>query len=228
MLTSTWYSSLARFQHTAARRRLDCEISASVIALRFNTQPPEGGCRNLLQCPHSERVSTHSRPKAAALLCAHNTITRKVSTHSRPKAAEAVITIGHEKGDVSTHSRPKAAAKPINQTHKPKDVSTHSRPKAAVIWRQFLVRCRPVSTHSRPKAAESPPSNAPCQMLFQHTAARRRLLCLVGIPTYFVEFQHTAARRRLGRANVLHGCDTRVSTHSRPKAAGPRECIAWL
>ena len=54
-----------------------------------------------------------------------------------------------------------------------------------------------VSTHSRPKAAGCPPiSSNPA--LFQHTAARRRLV----------------DRRRLG------GNEPCVSTHSRPKAAG--------
>ena len=80
-------------------------------------------------------------------------------------------------------------------------------------------------------------------LLFQHTAARRRLVRseerdtsrqtgfntqppeggwveysteLINTP----EFQHTAARRRLGR-HFDRSCDGyRVSTHSRPKAAG--------
>ena len=57
-----------KFQHTAARRRLpDCKISASVITLRFNTQPPEGGCNDQIADTYDlQNVSTHSRPKAAA------------------------------------------------------------------------------------------------------------------------------------------------------------------
>ena len=65
-----------------------------------------------------------------------------------------------------------------------------------------------VSTHSRPKAAGCPPiSSNPA--LFQHTAARRRLV----------------DRRRLG------GNEPCVSTHSRPKAAGnnrPEVTEEWL
>ena len=35
---------LQMFQHTAARRRLDkLVISFSLLSVRFNTQPPEGG-----------------------------------------------------------------------------------------------------------------------------------------------------------------------------------------
>ena len=56
---------------------------------------------------------------------------------------------------------------------------------------------------------------------FQHTAARRRLVSLPAATAFPVAFQHTAARRRL----VAHAADVRlpvfVSTHSRPKAAGP-------
>ena len=32
------------FQHTAARRRLDCRLGMDKKSIRFNTQPPEGGC----------------------------------------------------------------------------------------------------------------------------------------------------------------------------------------
>ncbi|EFC88653.1 hypothetical protein NEIMUCOT_04702 [Neisseria mucosa ATCC 25996] len=33
----------------------------------FNTQPPEGGWRRILQLCHNLQVSTHSRPKAAGI-----------------------------------------------------------------------------------------------------------------------------------------------------------------
>ena len=78
--------------------------------------------------------------------------------------------------------------------------------------------------------------------MFQHTAARRRLLQLIdgkryvvlvsthsrpkaaarGMLTTFViyfEFQHTAARRRLLKTEILKAFICDVSTHSRPKAA---------
>ena len=54
---------------------------------------------------------------------------------------------------------------------------------------------------------------------FQHTAARRRLLCsyITAYPT--IRFQHTAARRRLHNLGVFFFTCIQVSTHSRPKAA---------
>ena len=57
-------------------------------------------------------------------------------------------------------------------------------------------------------------------MLFQHTAARRRLGFSVKEEIGNDMFQHTAARRRL--ADELHPrpAGMQVSTHSRPKAAG--------
>ena len=99
----------------------------------FNTQPPEGGC-NLHQMPAprqgrfqhtaarrrlqkplegfeaSERVSTHSRPKAAAKLHHRGRFDKNVSTHSRPKAAASKNWRITGELIVSTHSRPKAAA----------------------------------------------------------------------------------------------------------------------
>ena len=79
--------------------------------------------------------------------------------------------------------------------------------------------------------------------VFQHTAARRRLVWKIPIRIGTLKFQHTAARRRLGfRSWVIFGLwlfqhtaarrrldqfpktkeiGMAVSTHSRPKAAGP-------
>ena len=58
-------------------------------------------------------------------------------------------------------------------------------------------------------------------MAFQHTAARRRLDANVLASTAEASFQHTAARRRLGFAYRRQYPKQIVSTHSRPKAAGP-------
>ena len=57
-----------------------------------------------------------------------------------------------------------------------------------------------VSTHSRPKAAGREPLEQKATLwLFQHTAARRRLVCHQYKHLAWKSwFQHTAARRRLG------------------------------
>ena len=119
---------------------------------------------------------------------------------------------------VSTHSRPKAAAHPVNYLPPMKLVSTHSRPKAADACKRFCNHFLNVSTHSRPKAAGELGLMACRTFLFQHTAARRRLVVWLNEFHGAVEFQHTAARRRLlgiPPFGFLRG----VSTHSRPKAA---------
>ena len=122
-----------------------------------------------------------------------------------------------------------------------------------------------VSTHSRPKAAgnrtdrdsgqrdgfntQPPEGGWSCSYcitvwiaLFQHTAARRRLVFPIFTNTPLILFQHTAARRRLvfgfgvsspapvgfntqppeggWKSLILSTSTTMVSTHSRPKAAG--------
>ena len=59
-------------------------------------------------------------------------------------------------------------------------------------------------------------------MQFQHTAARRRLGKSRAAVRVMNPFQHTAARRRLGKEGRLKQRGFKVSTHSRPKAAGGR------
>ena len=53
----------------------------------FNTQPPEGGWVVIDGRMSIYEVSTHSRPKAAAVQNQYALVELIVSTHSRPKAA---------------------------------------------------------------------------------------------------------------------------------------------
>ena len=89
-------------------------------------------------------------------------------------------------------------------------------------WGQFWGGAFPicVSTHSRPKAAGDWFVGSEKVVLFQHTAARRRLGVGFLLPFSPLLFQHTAARRRLGAFETLTTAGSEVSTHSRPKAAG--------
>ena len=99
-------------------------------------------------------------------------------------------------------------------------VSTHSRAEAAAIGIDIANPCDIVSTHSRAEAAavNSRPFHTGIAR-FQHTAARRRLLMILGVmltiggfntqprgggcegkavtAATVKPFQHTAARRRL-------------------------------
>ena len=55
--------------------------------------------------------------------------------------------------------------------------------------------------------------------MFQHTAARRRLLSKQALAVLAVMFQHTAARRRLPTFDAQKIILRSVSTHSRAEAA---------
>ena len=77
-----------KFQYTAARRRLADPMMAFEVAVRFNTQPPEGGCVEKMKSVLFFVVSIHSRPKAAVSALAKGSSNKRVSIHSRPKAAE--------------------------------------------------------------------------------------------------------------------------------------------
>ena len=61
---------------------------------------------------------------------------------------------------------------------------------------------------------------------FQHTAARRRLTAALPRFQLICVFQHTAARRRLTGGKNIGLCVNLVSTHSRPKAAD--RCRIWM
>ena len=59
--------------------------------LGFNTQPPEGGCFDIVFVDYiGIMVSTHSRAKAAASPYQRASKSLRVSTHSRAKAAAHV------------------------------------------------------------------------------------------------------------------------------------------
>ena len=122
-------------------------------------------------------VSTHSRPKAAdcgiSVLSNH---AAPVSTHSRPKAAEVCSNLQPFRVMAFQHT---AARRRLTVCDVPRKivalVSTHSRPKAAENQAPNALSALIVSTHSRPKAAEQRLAKLLKPMMFQHTAARRRL-----------------------------------------------------
>ena len=121
-------------------------------------------------------------------------------------------------------------------------VSTHSRPKAAGAVRQ-AVHSNGMGFNTQPPEGGwwAVDNLVDPDSMFQHTAARRRLVIEKRKDQMESLFQHTAARRRLGRSPVKKrksqcfntqppegGWQTVlerikgyvVSTHSRPKAAG--------
>ena len=122
-------------------------------------------------------------------------------------------------------------------------VSTHSRAKAAAYAYRQLNISGEVSTHSREKAAAQMLTDSVGGFLFQHTAARRRLLRgWFGKCSNFYVSTHSREKVAAGQQNIADcrlsrfntqppegGCLlpysaspflSEVSTHSHPKAAG--------
>ena len=99
------------FQHTAARRRLALlKVSLSLPTISFNTQPPEGGWGMLVNVPSNyDPVSTHSRPKAAGQAAPVSGYRDESFNTQPPEGGWSDLTSTTDETDVSTHSRPKAA-----------------------------------------------------------------------------------------------------------------------
>ena len=173
-----------------------------------------------------------------------------VSTHSRPKAAAPHIKQNMNNGAFQHTAARRRLLVFCDSCCHIERVSTHSRPKAAARIARFYISIYSVSTHSRPKAAAlpylpyiltasfntQPPEGGCCKLmtisiisaLFQHTAARRRLLQIALVVLVIVMFQHTAARRRLPLDSSIPPVLSRVSTHSRPKAAAVAVMIFYF
>ena len=170
-----------------------------------------------------EKVSTHSRPKAAGILRVSRAGESLVSTHSRPKAAGECDDLVNQVNKVSTHSRPKAAGAPIHRlrfaafcfnTQPPEGGWSVSRSDVDVLiqFQHTAARRRldtmiekgkagyEVSTHSRPKAAGRPRSRRRCtQRSFNTQPPEGGWMDTVKSLAPELMFQHTAARRRLVR-----------------------------
>ena len=165
------------------------------------------------------RVSTHSRPKAAALHSQLSPDDCAVSTHSRPKAAAYQRVFECRPHYGFNTQPPEGGCEDNGKTRIWGFVSTHSRPKAAALQRETANLSQDVSTHSRPKAAASAVSADTPSNLFQHTAARRRLqrhVTLLSIKHGFNTQPPEGGCSHFSRSFQL---EIVVSTHSRPKAA---------
>ena len=215
-------SCSSQFQHTAARRRLGNIGIGGNAGRGFNTQPPEGGGKSHSRAGRKSRVSTHSRPKAAG-----------DGQHQKRHIHHCFNTQPPE-GGWDRQSRPNQHARSFNT--QPPEGGWLRRAKAVTGFTPFqhtaarrrlgmseqtLVNAIMAFQHTaaRRRLAKRKPKSA-TNTAFQHTAARRRLEkskpCAICMP----QFQHTAARRRLAGSKITLKLGYKVSTHSRPKAAG--------
>ena len=120
----------------------------------FNTQPPEGGCGAVAGGLAGWCVSTHSRPKAAARAVQEWTaVFRGFNTQPPEGGCNTPGQVsGGDTGFQHTAARRRLRYFIIHD-HAKDYVSTHSRPKAAAYEKVVLALLTVVSTHSRPKAA---------------------------------------------------------------------------
>ena len=152
--------------------------------------------------PFLDRVSTHSRPKAAGLVvtpkpkisCSFNTqppeggwrhagvggCAQKSFNTQPPEGGWSGAKISHTSKSGFNTQPPEGGWHRINDLIIYVDlVSTHSRPKAAGRFVMIRIIQHFVSTHSRPKAAGVIALGGLLISEFQHTAARRRLVVLM-------------------------------------------------
>ena len=134
-----------------------------LIIFGFNTQPPEGGCRNETSQALSKKRFNTQPPEGGCSQGSVNTYLLSLSFNTQPPeggcelkplflleniefqhtAARRRLQIQKPRlpvlVSVSTHSRPKAAATSLSTLNTPSDVSTHSRPKAAAELKDQLI-----------------------------------------------------------------------------------------
>ena len=173
----------------------------------FNTQPPEGGwaedgildkIKNSFNTQPPEGGWCHITKTSIFMVWFQHTAARRRLGN--------VLSPASFKKRVSTHSRPKAAGFSIIFMPQIVFVSTHSRPKAAgIILSNHLTFLLMFQHTAARRRLEFRSKIRHQNQSFQHTAARRRLVCTVASHTPSSQsFQHTAARRRLVFSLVFH------------------------
>ena len=123
--------------------------------------------------------------------------------------------------EVSTHSRPKAAGLGLGQILQLHQGFNTQPPEGGWRWVARVNANVFLFQHTAARRRLDVQGVLYwIDCLFQHTAARRRLARTTLRKYIYTTFQHTAARRRLVKFLFSEDKFKRVSTHSRPKAAG--------
>ena len=191
----------ARFQHTAARRRLGQCLARGRRRCRFNTQPPEGGWgwqRSILWA----KMGFNTQPPEGGWHMPASALWRARCFNTQPPEGgwHALDAQGGVNHGFNTQPPEGGWQRLSSDSYHHRQVSTHSRPKAAG-WLALGRRAGMGSFNTQPPEGGWTPF----------------LTDRLG----FITFQHTAARRRLALNTMIEkGKAGYVSTHSRPKAAG--------
>ena len=193
---------MGRFQHTAARRRLDSPIFCKFVVALFQHTAAR---RRLGICPPSSvsgcPLFQHTAARRRLGQTADDGGARRGFNTQPPEGGWRA---GADAADVWLKFQHTAARRRLGRKRRRlcQSAGFNTQPPEGgwVSSLNAFAISVIVSTHSRPKAAG--PSRAMC--------------------SGFCRFQHTAARRRLGLCAASGVLITEVSTHSRPKAAGLR------
>ena len=141
-------------------------------------------------------VSTHSRPKAAALVLPSNVWLQQFQHTAARRRLGFQTTLSGRAARFNTQP-PEGGCIRVSCFNRC-DCRFNTQPPEGGWAMAALMTDNPsVSTHSRPKAAEILELLVEIIKEFQHTAARRRLRCKIRHTPTVTLFQHTAARRRL-------------------------------
>ena len=169
---------LAEFQHTAARRRLPKSLDDGYSAVKaFQHTAARRRLRNRLRrLSPALRVSTHSRPKAAA--GKHPCAKRKrgcFNTQPPEGGCDQSQPVWPHEHRFNTQP-PEGGCKGSAYRNGVRPVSTHSRPKAAAPADPGTLR-RDTCFNTQPPegGCVRVSGRVVCNHWFQHTAARRRL-----------------------------------------------------
>ena len=233
-----------RFQHTAARRRLDKGCWAVVVDRQFQ----HTAARRRLGLPTLRRASSsrfqHTaarRRLATSSLCevkpmrfntqppeggwlvlfTHRNKQHRFQHTAARRRLVGIIHPSQQTTQVSTHSRPKAAGSSVAHSEPFSAVSTHSRPKAAGKHAAWQNPKQQVSTHSRPKAAGAAKRKASLNVCGFNTQPPEGGWLFM-LPPFAKPLQSFNTQPPEGGwwVATLDKNHHPVSTHSRPKAAG--------
>ena len=170
---------------------------------------------------YQDKVSTHSRPKAAAPLTG-NLLTQNIQfQHTAARRRLQADFRSLAQSILFQHTAARRRLRPLyGEVVVFTGVSTHSRPKAAALC-CFL-------RSGRQYCFNTQPPEGGCERINRQQQARESFNtqppeggCLHSSPNSSISlmFQHTAARRRLLSVDKWDEDWSEVSTHSRPKAA---------
>ena len=143
------------FQHTAARRRLRYHPHKRFVFPRVSTHSRPKAAAGFYGLVCCNGISFNTQPPEGGCLC-HEKKNKKILAFQHTAARRRLLMRSTVYADKQKFQHTAARRRLLARDKSGKlaeDVSTHSRPKAAARYLEILRPNSGVSTHSRPKAA---------------------------------------------------------------------------